>query len=121
MYCDVEAELVKEGKMITNANIVTGLEGKGLKNLDRSKLYRLKQSASEKNNFVLNIAKSQYSAMVQDIYDKILFIEDKISGQAEADWTQHETETSVGDGTDNDRHTTQSTTAGAHQAIPGKR
>jgi cell division protein FtsB len=98
MYCDVEAELIKEGKMITNQNIATGLEAKGLKSLTRGKLYRLKQTASEKNNFVLNIARSQYSAMVQDIYDKILFIEDKISGLAEDDWTMHETETSSGDG-----------------------
>ena len=94
----VEAELIKDGKMITNANLVTGLEAKGLKVLTRGKLYRLKQTASEKNNFVLNIARSQYSAMVQDIYDKILFIEDKIAGLAEDDLTMHETETSTGDG-----------------------
>jgi len=101
----VETALVKEGKPLTNQNLLRGMEAKGFKNLNRNQLYHLKKKLGENNNFVLSIAESQYSPMVEDIYNKILLIEDKCFELAEAEWTLHETETSVGDGTENDRQT----------------
>jgi len=110
----VETELVKEGKPLTNQNLLRGLEAKGLKNIDRNKLYYLKKALGENNGFVLSIAESQYSPMVQDIYDKILLIEDKCFELAGKDWTQHETETSVGDG-DRDSYTRDKTVDNEHK------
>lgn len=105
----VETDLVKAGKPLTNQNLLTGLETKGLKNINRNQLYYLKKALGENNGFVLSIAESQYSPMVEDIYNKILLIEDKCFELAGNDWTQHETETSVGDG-DRDSYTRTKTT-----------
>jgi hypothetical protein len=102
---EVESDLSKEGLPLTNKNLLLGLEKKGMKNVDRNKLYHLKKTLGENNQFVLSIAQGQYSSMVQDIYEKIMIIEDECYALAKQDWTQHETETSIGDGTENDRQT----------------
>ena len=106
----VETELMEQGKPLTNRNLITGLEAKGLK-VDRFKLYRLKQTLGENNNFVLKIAESQYSVMVQDIYDKITFVEDACFDLAGKDWTQHEVQTSE----DEDGHNYEKTTDNEHK------
>jgi len=97
MLREVENNLVKKNLMVTNANLVSGLAKKGLKDVDRSKLYRLKLAMNYENNFVLNIAESQYSAMIQDIYDKLLFVEDKVAPLCEQDWTVETISTGDGD------------------------
>jgi hypothetical protein len=93
----VTTDLVKEGLPLTNKNLMSGLEAKGLK-VDRDKLDYLKQAMNKNDNFVVAISESQYSAMVRDIYDKINVIEDECFDLAKKDWTQHETETSTGEG-----------------------
>jgi hypothetical protein len=89
----VTAELIKEGLPLTNKNLMNGLETQGLK-VDADKLYYLKQAVNKNNNFVLAISQSQYSAMIQDIYDKIMIIEGECFELAKEDWTIHEVQTS---------------------------
>ena len=100
---EVEISLMREGKALTNKNLIVGLELKGLK-VDRNKLYTLKQSLNKKNNFIVSISESQYSAMVQDVYDKIMYIEDKCTALAEEDWTTHTISTGNGDRNNFQKH-----------------
>jgi len=93
----VVTQLIKEGLPLTNKNLVSGLEAKGLK-VDRDKLYYLKEAMNRNDNFVVAISESQYQAMIRDIYDKIEIIEDECFDLAKKDWTQTETETSTGEG-----------------------
>ncbi len=93
----VTTELVSQGLPLTNKNLMSGLEAKGLK-VDRFKLNYLKEAMNKNDNFVIAISESQYQSMIRDIYDKINIIEDECFDLAKKDWTQHETESSTGDG-----------------------
>jgi len=102
---EVEISLMREGKPLTYKNLIMGLEQKGLK-VDRNKLYTLKQSLNKKNNFVISITESQYSAMIQDIYDKILLIEDECFKLAKQDWTVNTISTGDGNRNNFQKHET---------------
>ncbi len=104
-FKNVTTDLIKEGLPLTNKNLMSGLEKKGLK-VDKNKLDHMKRAVNKNNQFVVAISESQYSAMVQDIYDKINVIEDECFELAKQDWTQHEVQTSEDDDGTNYTRTT---------------
>jgi hypothetical protein len=94
---DVHVELAKEGKPATTKNLMSGLEAKGLK-FTYDQFYTVRKKLNERSTFVTAIAQSQYSGMVQDIYEKLNYIEDQCLELASEDWT--ETKTRSGDGSE---------------------
>lgn len=101
----VITELIEKGLPHTNMNLMRGLAKKGLK-VDKNKLDHMKRAMNKNNQFVVAISQSQYSAMVQSIWDNIEIIEDECFDLAKKDWTQHEVQTSDDeDGTSYERTT----------------
>jgi hypothetical protein len=102
LYAEVEIDLVKKGKPLTNQNLMTGLAKKGFKG-DRFLFYRIQKKWQENSNFVISIAETQYSAMIEDIWNKLKHIEDQSLDLAGRDWT--EIKTREGDGTEGSSYT----------------
>lgn len=97
LYGQVEVQLVKEGKPLTNKNVMLGMEKAGWKG-DRWQFYYIQKKWQENSNFVVSIAETQYSAMIEDIYRKLMNIEDQCFELAEENWTVRKTRT--GDGSE---------------------
>lgn len=93
----VQSSLIKEGKPLTHKNMLTGLEAKGFKGT-RQQFYVILRKLNEGSNFVIAISESQYSSMIEDIWNKLNFIEDECMDLAGQDWT--EIKTRAGDGTE---------------------
>lgn len=94
---DVHVELAKDGLPTTTKNLMSGLEKKGLK-LTYDQFYTIRKKLNERSTFVTSIAETQYSGFIQDIYEKLNYIEDECLELAKQDWT--ETKTRSGDGSE---------------------
>ena len=93
----VQQDLIKAGKPLTPKNLITGLEKKGFKG-NRKNFYTIQNRLNEQSSFVTDIAETQYSAMVEDIYRQIQFIEGKCLELADDNWQISKRRT--GDGTE---------------------
>jgi hypothetical protein len=94
---DVQMELAKQGKPISPKALMLGMETKGYK-INYQQYLTVKKKINEQCTFVTDIAESDYSSMIRDIYEKIVFIETECLDLAKEDWRIRKQRT--GDATD---------------------
>jgi hypothetical protein len=78
-------EYQQKGKIATRDQYLEELAKSGFC-IDIATLYRDKIAINRTNTFVEEIAESQYSAMQEDIYNKILYIEEQALLLYDKDW-----------------------------------
>lgn len=78
-------EYQQKGKLATRDQYLEELAKRGFC-IDIATLYRDKIAINRTNTFVEDIAESQYSAMQEDIYNKLLYVEEQALQLYDKDW-----------------------------------
>jgi len=76
----------KKGIPITRKYLISQLKKKGY-TIDKSTLYRDRTFLNQNNTFIRDIAESNYSEMMQDIWEKLEWVEEQALLQYDKKWT----------------------------------
>jgi len=76
----------KKGIPITRTYLIESLKKKG-HIIDKSTLYRDRTFLNHNNTFIRDIAESNYSEMMQDIWEKLEWVEEQSLEQYSKKWT----------------------------------
>jgi len=80
----------KEGKLITRHSLIAELKKKGFTS-DRYILYNDRTELNKGNSFIRNLTESNFSQMMQDIYQNLSWVEEEAIKQYNRKWTNSKT------------------------------
>lgn len=87
---DVILETRKKRKLLTRKAMIDGMKKKGF-DVDVATLYRDRTALNRTNNFVRDLAESNYSAIQEDIQEVLDWVEQEAERQYRKTWTNSKT------------------------------